>query len=80
MTSYKAPVENGEQRYLDARIASAEESGLPVDIDNLTAYSMMTDKTLDYYDHNQGELRVPCRRERRRRGLRYDQQQLRLGQ
>ena len=47
--AYKAGIENGEQGYLDAKIASAEASGLPVDIDNLTAYSMMTDEALDYY-------------------------------
>lgn len=47
--AYKAGVENGEQGYLDAKIAKAEESGLPVDLDNLAAYSMMTDEALDYY-------------------------------
>ena len=47
--AYKAGVENGEQGYLDAKLAAAEKSGLPVDLDNLAAYSMMTDEAADYY-------------------------------
>ncbi len=47
--AYKAGIENGEQGYLDDKLADAEASGLPVDIDNLTAYSLMTDEALDYY-------------------------------
>lgn len=47
---YKNGVEgHSEQDYLDNKTASAEKSGLPVDMGNLSAYCLMSGEALDYY-------------------------------
>ncbi len=47
---YKLGLEGySEQDYLDNKTAVAEKSGLPVDMDNLAAYSLMSGEALDYY-------------------------------
>ena len=49
-TVYKQGIEGAtEQDYLDAKLASAEKTGLPVDVENLSAYSLLSGEALDRY-------------------------------
>lgn len=49
-TVYKNEIANAsEQDYLDTKLSAAEKSGLPVDIDCLTAYSLRSGDAVDAY-------------------------------
>ena len=45
----KGIADSSEQDYLDAKKKTAEKSGLPVDIDCLTAYSLRSGDAVDAY-------------------------------
>lgn len=49
-TTYRLNIEDhNEEDYLQMTLKEGEKSGLPVDVDNLTAYCMASGEALDYY-------------------------------